>query len=79
VRESRAALQNDETLDRRTKRRENKADDWAKWLRSKMDDTGCANPTEILPDAFARLEQLSEDHAAAAVRKIKKALKDALK
>jgi hypothetical protein len=44
-----------------------------------MDDAGCANPTEILPDAFARLEQLAEDRVAAAVREIKKTLKDALK
>jgi hypothetical protein len=79
VRETKTALQNNETIDQRTRKREGKADEWSRWFRQKMDSTGCADPAEILPDALARLEQLAEDHAAAAVREIKAALTKALK
>jgi hypothetical protein len=79
MRETRAALQNNERLDQRISKFEGKANAWSEWLRSKMDSAGCADPSEILPDICARLEQLSEDYAAAAVREIKKSLKDALK
>jgi hypothetical protein len=43
-----------------------------------MDHKGCTAP-ELLPDAFARLEQIAEDRVAAAVRDIKKSLRDALR
>jgi hypothetical protein len=78
VNESRAALQNNETIERRSQKRETKADQWSQWFRRKMDDAGCCDPAAILPDAFARLEQLAEDRANAAVREFKTALRKAL-
>jgi hypothetical protein len=78
TRETRAALQNGERLDQRIRKFEDKASAWSQWLRQKMDSTGCANPSEVLPDALARLEQIAEDRAAAAVREIKAALRKAL-
>jgi hypothetical protein len=79
IRDAKAACLNDETLDQRTKRREDRADGWAKWLRRKMDDAGCADPTELLPDILAKIDQSIDDRVAAAIREIKKSLKDALK
>jgi hypothetical protein len=76
--ETRTALQNGERYDERAGKREAKADEWAAWLHRKMDETGCATPTELLPDALARLEQMSEDHAAAAVRELRAILRKAL-
>jgi hypothetical protein len=79
IRDAKVAFLNDETIQQRTRKFEGKASDWALWLRRRMDDTGCATPAEILPDVCARLEQIAEDRANAAVREIKRALKDALK
>jgi hypothetical protein len=79
IKEAKAACANDETIQQRTRKYEGKANDWAMWLRRKMDSADCVNPAEVLPDAFARLEQIEEDRAAAATREIKKALRDALK
>ena len=61
------------------KRREDKADGWGRWIRTKMADAGSSDPLELLPEICARLDQLSEFRTAAAVQKLKKSLKDALK
>jgi hypothetical protein len=58
ARDARAAAQKGETPEQRTKGGKEKADAWAHWFRRKIDDNGCANPVELLPDACARLEQI---------------------
>jgi hypothetical protein len=78
VRESKSALQNGETIDGRARKREGRADEWALWIRQRMDEGGSTDPVEILPDALAKLEQIAEDRAAAAIREIKAALRKAL-
>ena len=65
-------------MEQRTKRREDKADAWAKWLHERMDSTGCSDPVELLPDILARVEQLAEDRVAGAVVEIKTTLRKAL-
>ena len=37
------------------------------------------DPAELLPNAFARLEQINEDHVAAAIREFKTSLMKVLK
>jgi hypothetical protein len=69
---------NDETVDKRTKRREDRADEWARWLRRKMDDSGCLDPVALLPDVLAKID-LIDDRVGAAIREIKKSLRDALR
>jgi hypothetical protein len=76
--ETRSALANGESLERRSQARQQKADLWTAWLREKMDNAGVSNPVELLPDLAARLEQLAEDKAAEAVRKLEAKLKKAL-
>jgi hypothetical protein len=71
LRETRAALQNNERLDQRIRKFEDKATAWTHWFKEKMGHAGCADPAKILPDAFARLEQIAEDRVAAATREIK--------
>jgi hypothetical protein len=66
VREARAAAYQGINPEARTQKREEKADAWSQWFRQKMDHNDCADPVELLPDAFARLEQLSEDYTLAA-------------
>jgi hypothetical protein len=78
IRDAKAACANDERFDERIEKREAKADAWSRWFHERMDHKGCT-AAELLPDAFARLEQIAEDKAASAVREFKKALKDALK
>jgi hypothetical protein len=36
-----------------------------------MDEGHHVDPAEVLPDAFARLEQLNEDYVAAAIHEFK--------
>jgi hypothetical protein len=79
VRETKAALQQGETIEQRAKRREDKADDWARWFRQKMDKNGCTDPAELLPDAFAKLEQAIDDCIAVAIAEMKATLRGALK
>jgi len=74
ARDARAAAQKGETLEQRVKKREEKADAWAQWFRRKIDDNGCADPVELLPDACARLEQIVDERVAAAVAELKAAL-----
>jgi hypothetical protein len=57
VREARAASLNGELPEQRAQRCEQKAAEWSRWFREKMDHTDCNDPAEILPEAFARLEQ----------------------
>jgi hypothetical protein len=78
MRETRSALANGERLDQRAEKREAKADAWSRWFHERMNHKGCTAP-ELLPDAFARLEQLAEDRAAAMVRELKKTLREAFK
>jgi hypothetical protein len=77
VRESKAALQQGQTLEQRTKRREDSADHWAQWLHQKMDNSGSSDPLELLPDIFAKLEQTVDDRVAAAIAEIKTTLRRA--
>ena len=79
VRETALALRNNETLDQRTATRENRADDWSRWLRQKMDSAGTHDPSELLPDILAKLDQVIDDRVAAAVRDFKATLMKALK
>jgi hypothetical protein len=74
---ARAALSG-ELPEKRIRSLETKADAWARWFRNKMDDGGVGDPLTVLPDALARLEQLNEDHVAAAIRKFKTAMKRAM-
>jgi hypothetical protein len=78
VREARAAALAGESTDQRAQKRDAKAADWSRWFRDQMERTGAAEPAELLPEAFAKLEQLAEDRAAAAVREVKAALRKAL-
>jgi hypothetical protein len=68
-----------DTIDRREAKREIKADAWSHWFHARMDDVGTTDPAEVLPDAFARLEQISEDQITAAIHKLKATLLGALK
>jgi|SRR5215831_4765101 len=78
ARDSRAALAQNETLEQRLAKCETKADIWAQWFRQKMDASGC-DPVELLPDAFAKLEQTIDDRVTAAINEIKATLRGALK
>src|SRR5262245_19971980 len=71
ARDARAAAQEGETLEQRIKKREENAEAWAHWFRQKIDSNGCADPVELLPDAWARLEQIVDDRVAAAVAELK--------
>jgi hypothetical protein len=77
IREARAASLQSESPEQRTKKREAKADAWAQWFRQKMDEGGCADPVELLPDALARLEQTIDDRITAATVEIKAAVRKA--
>jgi hypothetical protein len=68
-----------DTIDQREAKRETKADAWSRWFHARMDGVGTTDPVEVLPDAFARLEQISEDQIAAAIHKLKTTLMGALK
>jgi hypothetical protein len=79
VREAKAACANGETIDKRVKRREDRADEWAGWLRRKMNDAGCTDPVELMPDILAKLDIIIDDRVGAAIREIKATLIKALK
>jgi len=79
ARDSKAALARGESLEARSKRREGYANEWAAWLRQRMDASECDDPVQILPDALARAQQLAEDSAIAAIKEFKTAMKGALK
>jgi hypothetical protein len=79
IRESKAAIVSDQTLEERALKREGKADEWAQWLRRRMDAAGCSDPAELMPEICAQIEQAAEDCVAAAVRELKTTLLKALK
>jgi len=79
LREQRAAARAGISPDERTQQREQKADEWAQWLRRKMDSAGCTDPVVLLPDILARLQQLAEDHTLAAIRDLRAIMREALK
>jgi hypothetical protein len=79
VRELRAALQQGETLERRAKRREDRADEWAGWLHEKMASSDSTDPVALLPDILAKVEQTIDDRVAVAISEIKATLRGALK
>jgi hypothetical protein len=78
IRQTRAALRSGETIDKRFANYEKKADDWAAWFRDRMDATGSDNPSDLLPEAFARLEQLNVDNINTAITQLKGNLRRAL-
>jgi hypothetical protein len=78
VRNARGAAIRREPLEARTKRREKYADEWAQWWHRRMDATGC-DAVELLPDAFARLQECADDAVVAALRELKKSLMGVLK
>jgi hypothetical protein len=78
VRDMRAANQRGISVEERTKQREDAATEWATWLHRKMDESGCTDPTELLPYILAKLEQATDDKVAAAVAEIKQTLRKAL-
>jgi hypothetical protein len=73
------ALARGVSLEQRTKQREEFANEWAAWLRMRMDNAECDDPVALLPDALARVQQLAEDAAFAAIKDLKKGLMGALK
>jgi hypothetical protein len=73
---SRAALSG-QSVAQREQARATKADEWASWWRREMEISNSINPAELLPEAFARLEQLAEDRALSAVRQLKSDLRKA--
>jgi hypothetical protein len=79
VREARAACCQGTTPEARTQKREDKADEWARWLHQKMDNHGCLDPVELLPDILAKVDQTIDDRVAAAIAEVKATLSGALK
>jgi hypothetical protein len=79
VRHSKAALARGESLEARTKRREGYANEWAAWFRARMDSADVDDPVSLLPDAMARLQELADDRAVAAINEFKKTLMGVLK
>jgi hypothetical protein len=79
VREARAAVYQGTTAEARTQKREDKADEWARWLHQKMDNHGCLDPAELLPDILAKVDQTIDDRVAAAIAEVKATLRGALR
>jgi hypothetical protein len=78
VRDEARAVLSGEAPERRSRKLEAKADAWSRWLRTRMTDDRLNDPTELLPDAFARLEQINEDQIHAAIHEFKAFLRKAL-
>ena len=78
ARDSRAALAQNETLDKRLTKRDAKSDAWAQWFRHKMTSTRSVDPVQLLPDALAQLELMIDDRVAAAVKDLKAQLRKGL-
>jgi hypothetical protein len=74
VRALKSALKSGDTYERHVAKIETKTNDWQEWFRDRMDATGSDNPSDLLPEAFARLEQRNEDNTNAVVGEFKKAL-----
>jgi hypothetical protein len=78
VRDMRAANQRGISVEERTKQREESAAEWTAWLHRRMDESGCTDPVELLPEILARLEQTIDDKVGAAVAEMKQTLRKAL-
>jgi hypothetical protein len=74
----RAALSG-QTVAQREKARAARADGWASWWKREMEISNSVDPAELLPEAFARIEQIVEDRIVSAVRQLKSELRKALK
>jgi hypothetical protein len=78
ARDNIAALARGMPLEKRSTEREDLANMWAGWFRQRMDSADC-EPDALLPDAFARLEQMIDDRIAVAFKQFKTELKGVLK
>ena len=78
VRDARAALAQNQSVEQRLKARTNRTDAWTEWFRFRMQATKCQDPMALLPEALALIEQLADDRVTAAVNEIKSKLKGAL-
>jgi hypothetical protein len=78
VRDLRAANQQRTTVEARSKQREDAAAEWTAWLHRRMDESGCTDPVELLPDILATIEQRIEDRVAAAIAEIKQTFRKAM-
>jgi hypothetical protein len=68
VADTRSALAVGVSLDEYLLLREKSVSDWCQWLHGEMDRTRAADPTEILPQICARLEQRCAAAARAAAK-----------
>jgi hypothetical protein len=78
VRDMRAANQRGISVEQRTKLREDAAAEWTAWLHRRMDESGCTDPVELLPDILAKIEQTIDDRVAAAIAEIKQTFRKAM-
>jgi hypothetical protein len=78
VRDMRAANQRGISVEAREKQRADSAAAWTAWLHRRMDESGCTDPVELLPEIIARIEQTIDDKVAAAVAGIKQTLRKAM-
>jgi hypothetical protein len=77
VRDLRGANRQRISVEKRIKQREDAAAEWAQWWRQKMESSGCDDPVQLLPDAFAKIEQAMDDRVAAAIAELRASLKRA--
>jgi hypothetical protein len=77
VRDTRGANRQRISVEKRIKQRDDAAAEWAQWFRQKMESNGCDDPVQLLPDAFAMLEQQIDDRVAAAIAEFKQTLRKA--
>jgi hypothetical protein len=66
--DTRSALAMGVSLDEYLQLREESVSNWCQWLHGEMDRTRATDPTEILPQICARLEQRCAAAARAAAR-----------
>jgi hypothetical protein len=78
VKDIKAAVKAGMSLELRTAKIEHKTADWAEWFRDRMNATASDNPSDLLPEAFARLEQLNVDAINGAITELTGKLKRAL-
>jgi hypothetical protein len=77
VRDAKGANRQCISIEKRIKQREDAAAEWAQWWRQKMESSGCDDPVQLLPDAFAKIEQAMDDRVAAAIAELRANLKRA--
>jgi hypothetical protein len=78
LRDLRGASARGESLEQRSARGEQLADQWTAWFHREMKIRGCSDPTQLLPDLAARIEQVIDDRVAMAVKQLKATLRKAL-